>query len=92
MTLLRVLSISTFHIAVFHSFILTGGFQEKSEVGAPVLNLPSSHCAQKNEIEGLLMSYQTLLLHTVKQESMKLKIIIANCYLLSKIRFARHYY
>ena len=47
-------------------------FQENSG-GAPVLNLPISHCAQYNEIEGLLISHQTLLLSTVKKASMKLK-------------------
>ena len=37
-------------------------FFKKNQGGAPVLNLPSSHCAQYNEIEGLLISHQTLLL------------------------------
>ena len=46
-------------------------FQENQ--GVPVLNLPSRHCAQNNEIEGFLILYQMLLLHTVKKANMKLK-------------------
>ena len=51
---------------VCKSVIAVAVFQEKSK-RTQGLNLPSSHCAQNNEIEGLLISYQTLLLHTLKK-------------------------